>query len=192
MALNEMALLKHAFNMAIREWNWASFKNLLLEIKLRTPAPKVIYDMGFEPSFDYIRTRYGEGWSKKVPPNPGTLGAAARFSEQQLLSNQLTLDTAISKIGRVTLGDAAVLMIQPVLDAIDGTADLEDALHGWKQHFRSWKPTSCRGCWRRRCLGRIQSGACRPQAMDERYSASISVSNLSLRPVGMKALLRPG
>jgi integrase len=38
-ALKEMALLKHAFNMAIREWNWSSFKNPLLGMKLPTPAP---------------------------------------------------------------------------------------------------------------------------------------------------------
>jgi integrase len=38
-ALKEMALLKHALNMAIREWNWSSFKNPLLGMKLPTPAP---------------------------------------------------------------------------------------------------------------------------------------------------------
>jgi integrase len=37
--LKEMALLKHALNMAIREWNWSSFKNPLLGMKLPTPAP---------------------------------------------------------------------------------------------------------------------------------------------------------
>jgi hypothetical protein len=41
-ALKEMALLKHAFNMAIRERNWSSFKNPLVGMKLPTPArPRV-------------------------------------------------------------------------------------------------------------------------------------------------------
>jgi hypothetical protein len=38
-ALKEMALLKHALNMAIREWNRSSFKDPLLGMKLPTPAP---------------------------------------------------------------------------------------------------------------------------------------------------------
>jgi integrase len=38
-ALKEMALLKHCFNMAIREWNWTSFTNPLVGMKLPTPAP---------------------------------------------------------------------------------------------------------------------------------------------------------
>ncbi|MBC7415683.1 MAG: site-specific integrase [Herminiimonas sp.] len=38
-ALKEMALLKHAFNMAINEWNWTSFVNPLKGMKLPRPAP---------------------------------------------------------------------------------------------------------------------------------------------------------
>ena len=180
------------FNMAIREWNWASFKNLLLEIKLRTPAPKVIYDMGFEPSFDYIRTRYGEGLVEESATEPRHTWRRRQIFRTTIAAQSTGTRHCDLEDRSDNPHDAAVLMIQSVLDAIDGTANLEDALHGWKQHFRRWKPTSCRGCWRKRCFGRIQSGACRPQARDERYSASISVSNLSLRPVGMKALLRPG
>lgn len=36
---NEMALLKHAFNRAVDEWNWSGFKNPLTRFPLPRPAP---------------------------------------------------------------------------------------------------------------------------------------------------------
>jgi integrase len=38
-ALKEMALLKHCFNMAIKEWSWVDFKNPLVGMNLPKPAP---------------------------------------------------------------------------------------------------------------------------------------------------------
>lgn len=38
-ALKEMALLKHVFNVAIKEWNWTYFVNPLLGMALPRPAP---------------------------------------------------------------------------------------------------------------------------------------------------------
>lgn len=38
-ALKEMALLKHCFNMAIKEWSWVDFQNPLAGMKLPKPAP---------------------------------------------------------------------------------------------------------------------------------------------------------
>lgn len=58
------------------EWNFPGAK--LPRVWRRTEPPedlkaeaerdKVIYDMGFEPTEDYVRAKYGEGWVKRQQP----------------------------------------------------------------------------------------------------------------------------
>lgn len=106
---------------------------------------KIVCDMGFEPSLDYIRSRYGEGWSKKILPGAGALGGGANFSEHHPAPDQLALDAALSKIDTAALNDASAAMIQPVLDAIDGAADFEEALTRLETSFPKMKTDQLQG-----------------------------------------------
>lgn len=112
--------------------------------KQQADTDKVVYEMGFEPSLDYIRARYGEGWSKKAPTQPIS-PAGTNFSEAQLAPDQDALDAAVSKIDSAALNEAAAAMIQPVLDAIDGATDFEDALAKLQTAFPKMQAAKLQG-----------------------------------------------
>jgi phage gp29-like protein len=98
------------------------------DLKQLADTDKVVYDMGFEPSLDYIRSRYGEGWSKRTVPNASLRLPGADFAEHPPAQDQVALDDAVAKLNPTALNEAAQAMIQPVLDAIDGAVDFDDAL----------------------------------------------------------------
>lgn len=110
--------------------------------KAAAETDKIIYEMGFEPSLDYIRTNYGEGWSKTPVPVsvPG-----ANFSEHAPPADQLAIEAALSRLDPTSLNDAAVAMLQPVLDAIDGATDFEDALAKLESAFPKMKTEQLQG-----------------------------------------------
>lgn len=47
------------------------------DLVARSTRDKNLVEMGFEPSDDYIRETYGEGWSRKPPADPAMFGLAS-------------------------------------------------------------------------------------------------------------------
>ena len=99
------------------------------DLKNLADTDYVVWQMGFAPTLDYIRQRYGAGWDVRTIAAPvPAAGPGANFAEHHPAPDQLALDAAINKINPAALNDAAAAMIQPVLDAIDSATSFEDAL----------------------------------------------------------------
>lgn len=80
------------------------------DLKPQAERDKLIYDLGFEPSEDYVTATYGEGWTKRSPAPAAPVGAAAQAGVQP--------------------GTAAAAFALPDQDAIDGL--VERSLDGWE------------------------------------------------------------
>lgn len=79
---------------------------------------KKIYDMGFEPSEDYIRDTYGEGWTKKAAPAPFPPAKAATQTDPAAPANQDS--PAFAEPGDQ---DFAAMLAQQLDDAVSGPVD---------------------------------------------------------------------
>lgn len=112
------------------------------DTKAMAETDKIIHEMGFDLDENTVREKYGEGWSKRLPPapsagavvpvapgnvQPGT-AADARFAESQLQGGQQIIDDAIAAVEDAELAAAMAGLFEPLLAAIDGADSFEDAL----------------------------------------------------------------
>lgn len=117
------------------------------DLKALSETDKNVSEMGFEPSEQYVRGRYGDGWSKKKAPTPapppqgqqlpgatpappaGTPApAGAQFAEETDLSGQEAIDAAIAAVSDEEMRNALAGIFEPLLKAIEGADTFEDAL----------------------------------------------------------------
>lgn len=123
------------------------------DLKAQSETDKNVAGLGFELSEEAVRSRYGEGWSRKAEPKPSTTtglpvvdnkkGAAANdeqaaaqaaetaanFAEASALqSGQIAIDNALQAIDDTELQAAMADLMGPLLDAIDGATSFEEAL----------------------------------------------------------------
>ncbi len=77
------------------------------DLNQRATRDKSIYDMGFQPTEDYIRETYGEGWEKRATPPPVPFPAFAEGARKP--------DYAVVQVERLDKS------AQPALDAMIDT-----------------------------------------------------------------------
>lgn len=121
------------------------------DLKAASETDKNVAGLGFELDEETVRARYGEGWRKKKAPDPvlpavaaGTPGAkpgaapapgkqpeaaaaAVQFAEAGL-DGQAAIDAAIAAVDDAELQAAMRDLLSPLLDAIEGADNFEDAL----------------------------------------------------------------
>ncbi len=106
------------------------------DLKALSETDKNVAELGFEPSQAYVQDRYGEGWTKKPTPAPGTAAAAAdprtvaapaSFAEPGN-DAQNAIDAAIAAVPDAELQDALSGIFEPLLAAIENATSFEDAL----------------------------------------------------------------
>lgn len=108
--------------------------------KAMSETDKNVADLGFEPSEDQVRERYGDGWTRKVAPPPtapvpGAPGAPgqlptnpATFAEGDGADAQAAIDQAVGAVTDAEMQEALRGVFEPLLAAIEGAADFDDAL----------------------------------------------------------------
>lgn len=104
------------------------------DLKASSETDKNVADLGFEPSEQYVQERYGSGWMRKPPAPPAlpALGApgapAVAFAEPTALDGQAAIDQAVAAVTDAELQDALRGVFEPLIAAIEGAQDYEDAL----------------------------------------------------------------
>lgn len=98
------------------------------DLKATAERDKMVYDMGFEPSEDYVREKYGDGWSRKAPatiPDPtaafaepgapgsrsgaGSQDTADELTDQADAAAAPAMDKLIGQIRELIFGEEADL-----------------------------------------------------------------------------------
>lgn len=105
------------------------------DLKAQSETDKNICDMGFRPTLDSVRAKYGEGWEEKPASTP-PLGTPqplvpiepANFSEGDAQDGQQAIDDAIAAVKDAELQSAMAGIFEPLLAAIEGADTYEDAL----------------------------------------------------------------
>lgn len=97
-----------------------------------------VYSMGFVPTLDAIRAKYGQGWEVRVadsPENPALPKTAkpvdmerAHFAEPGPATGQQAIDQAVDNLPEEVLQEAMADLIEPLLAAIEAADSYEDAL----------------------------------------------------------------
>lgn len=108
------------------------------DLKAQSETDKNVCDMGFRPTLDSVRAKYGEGWEDKpatpplspatppaLPPMPGD---PANFAEGDSQDGQQAIDDAIAAVKDAELQAAMSGIFEPLLAAIEGADTYEDAL----------------------------------------------------------------
>jgi phage gp29-like protein len=100
------------------------------DLKASAETDAIVAGMGFELSEDAVRTKYGEGWTRRmreIARETETL----RFAEPSPRSTdpaQAAIDGALASIPDETLDAALEDILGPLLAAIDDAHDFDDAL----------------------------------------------------------------
>lgn len=108
------------------------------DLKAQSETDKNICDMGFRPTLDSVRSKYGEGWEEKPAAPPASLatppalpsmpGNPANFAEGDSQDGQQAIDDAIAAVKDAELQAAMSGIFEPLLAAIEGADTYEDAL----------------------------------------------------------------
>lgn len=102
------------------------------DLKAASETDKNISEMGFKPTLERVRSRYGDGWEEAPAGGqgqpPGLQSSRAAFAEPSLPVDQVALDQALAQISSSELGAAAAEMLQPLIDAVESASSFEDAL----------------------------------------------------------------
>jgi phage gp29-like protein len=103
------------------------------DLKLRAERDKILFDMGFKPSLDYVRETYGGQWEMAAPKDPLGLAAApppAEFAEGASLPvdpGQQALNGALGNLPAGAIDAAMRAMIAPALAALRDGATPDEA-----------------------------------------------------------------
>lgn len=106
------------------------------DLKARAERDKILFDIGFRPTIDYITETYGDGWEVAPTPSPalnpaaaaGAVTPPAEFAEPD---GRLAMQALLDAIGKLPGGeiDAAIRKsLAPVLDAIKTSGSPEAAI----------------------------------------------------------------
>lgn len=137
------------------------------DLKAASDTDKNVASMGFEPSIDYIRSRYGQGWEKKapaappvpppgaVPPNKAPVPGAddAEFSEAGFAAGQKAIDDAIAAVPDAELQAAMGDLFRPLLKAIDECSSFPDALAAAEAAYPQMDPAKLQSLLARAMFG---------------------------------------
>ena len=102
------------------------------DLKVQAETDKLVFDMGFEPSEEYVRTVYGDGWKKRAPGS--IVPTTAAFAEGSLFADQATLDAALAALPG-SAGQALQTLIKPALRAIAQSASPDEAMDALLEAF---------------------------------------------------------
>ena len=118
------------------------------DLKATAETDALVANMGFTPSLDMVRTKYGEGWEKRtdtgmpgmtggqpyaypyysVPQyNPGFAEAQATMPAATPKQEQALIDEAVNSITANDFDEVMQSIIQPLLKAVDESATFEEA-----------------------------------------------------------------
>lgn len=92
---------------------------------------KTVSEMGFEPSESYVRTRYGEGWSKKVATPSPAPAQATSFAEA---ATTPPAGDAIDGLVELAMQDWQPVLA-PMLDPIQAALDESSGKNETAQQF---------------------------------------------------------
>lgn len=139
--------------------------------KAESETDKNVAEMGFELSEEAIRSKYGEGWSKKKIPPPskpidpaakpvvdnrklepeepedgsGDDKATASFAEASNLdgdaAGQIAIDKAVASVPDANLQAAMAGLVEPLLAAIENANSFEEALAAAEAAFPTMDTT---------------------------------------------------
>lgn len=105
------------------------------DLKAQSETDKNICDMGFRPTLDSVRAKYGEGWEEKPAstppfstPQPQVPSEPANFAEGDAQDGQQAIDDAIAAVKDAELQSAMAGIFEPLFAAIEGADTYEDAL----------------------------------------------------------------
>ena len=90
------------------------------DIKTLAESDKLIHDMGYELNEESVRSRYGEGWTKRVMPAP-SLGADAQPGQPQLSRPASFAEAPVPPVNRDSLDaliDEEQAQWRPVMDPL--------------------------------------------------------------------------
>jgi phage gp29-like protein len=108
------------------------------DLKARAERDKILFDMGFRPTIDYVRETYGGQWELAAPPKPlaarGLPGVSSpdlptEFAEGgESVADQAALDTALATIPAEVMQAQMEQLLGPLLKAIDQAGSYEAAM----------------------------------------------------------------
>ena len=101
------------------------------DLKAQSETDKNVYVMGFKPTLDSVRSKYGDGWDAREQPPAGTPSmpaALAAFAEAVRSGDQDEIDRVLDGLPADRLAQASVAMIQPILDVAQGALSYDDLL----------------------------------------------------------------
>lgn len=91
------------------------------DLDKRATRDKTIYDMGFDPTEEYIRETYGEGWTKRQDPKPASVLPGLPGNP---LAPKKPVQTAPVEFAQApATGDAATMLALQVDDAAAGAVN---------------------------------------------------------------------
>lgn len=105
------------------------------DLQARAERDKLLFDMGFRPTIDYVQDTYGGEWTLAAPPKPpkplpGEPALAAEFAQGDPapFPDQAALDAAIEQIPADTLQAMMDQMLGQLLQDISAAGGYEAAL----------------------------------------------------------------
>lgn len=105
------------------------------DLKARAERDKVLYDMGFKPTLDYVRETYGGQWEvaapKTSPALPGT-NPPAEFAEgrpaEASIPDQAALDAALMALPAEAMQAQMEQLLGPLFSELENAGGYEAAL----------------------------------------------------------------
>jgi phage gp29-like protein len=110
------------------------------DLKARAERDKLLFDMGFRPTLDYVQDTYGGQWELTQPPTPtnsngvptlaGATLAAAEFAQGDVpvITDQVTLDAAINAIPAEALQAQMDQILSPVFAELQKAGGYDAAM----------------------------------------------------------------
>lgn len=104
------------------------------DLKARADRDKVLYDMGFQPTLDYIRETYGGQWEVSAPKTPPVLPAAApaEFAEggaaPASVPDQAALDAALAALPPEAMQAQMEQLLSPLFSELENAGGYEAAM----------------------------------------------------------------
>lgn len=105
------------------------------DLKARVERDKILYEMGFKPTLDYIRETYGGQWEMAATPPTKTLPGAiapAEFSETgekaTTILDQAAIDAALTAIPAETMQAQMAQLLSPLFSELENAGGYEAAM----------------------------------------------------------------
>lgn len=117
------------------------------DLKARAERDKLLFDMGFRPTLDYVQDTYGGQWELVAAPTPplgkpgmpavpgavapnaaATLPAEFAQGDAPVIADQVALDNALGAIPAETLQAQMDQILAPVFEALNSAGGYEQAM----------------------------------------------------------------